>query len=577
MALRRFSRVLVVLAALLALPVASAHAAATEPPQLLAGANSKWISGNFIQQTGLNCSTAILGSSYTEVMVSGVASYGGLPAVPKVNDPYWTALLVAIPGNPCGSGSSSVVTTLILPPSTQVDSTRPIKCYGLPRNHDENTPWQDLGNQSWNFLGSSGPYCPTQPSISPYHQGGLQFGFRPLANGQFFWIFVPVKSSGPLIGAAGPSPGHGFTWLTDATGVYANPGRSFVWANILQGGSGNPFIFFSKDPTMLPYWDASAPDLPPNTPENPTPNPMPTHSRVEWFANLYSGFHPGSFCWAMYKGSSVATGQLVATCPTDPNKWKSGVTNISDSWFVEGGGPNKGYVPFSYDDDPPGTTFTVRWTFTPSDGAPVATKDVTFRTLNGPDVDGDGVGANEDSCPNVKGNLANGCVPGVQEDPDKDGVYGGADLCPTLDGQGSLNGCPGGIIPDIPKPPENKSLVATLLTKSGTAFKRSALTKGAPVKFECTVDSAASGALSITKKVATTLRIKTTKKQKAVTIASGKGQCKAVGGGSLKLKLASATKKKVLKAKKPFPAALAVKLTAAGQIPVTVKRPVKVR
>ena len=63
-----------------ALPVAGAGAAATEPPQLLAGANSKWISGSIIQQTGLNCSTAILGEPYTEVMVSGSASYGGLPS-----------------------------------------------------------------------------------------------------------------------------------------------------------------------------------------------------------------------------------------------------------------------------------------------------------------------------------------------------------------------------------------------------------------------------------------------------------------------------------------------------------------
>ena len=39
----------------------------------------KWISGDFLQQTGLNCSTAILGEPYTEVMVSGSASYGGLP------------------------------------------------------------------------------------------------------------------------------------------------------------------------------------------------------------------------------------------------------------------------------------------------------------------------------------------------------------------------------------------------------------------------------------------------------------------------------------------------------------------
>ena len=98
----------------------------------------------------------------------------------------------------------------------------------------------------------------------------------------------------------------------------------------------------------------------------------------------------------------------------------------------------------------------------------------------------------------VKGTLPNGCLPAVQADPDKDGVYGAADLCPALDGQGAFNGCPGGIIPEIIKPPENKTLVATLLTKSGTAFKRASLAKGAPVKFECTVDSAANGTLSIT-------------------------------------------------------------------------------
>ena len=92
-------RVLVVLAALLALPVAGAQAAATEPPQLLAP-GGKWISGDFLQQTGLNCSTAILGEPYTEVMVSGSASYGGLSSVPKVNDPYWTAFLVVDPGQP---------------------------------------------------------------------------------------------------------------------------------------------------------------------------------------------------------------------------------------------------------------------------------------------------------------------------------------------------------------------------------------------------------------------------------------------------------------------------------------------
>jgi hypothetical protein len=118
--------------------------------------------------------------------------------------------------------------------------------------------------------------------------------------------------------------------------------------------------------------------------------------------------------------------------------------------------------------------------------------------------------------------------------------------------------------------------VATLLTKSGALFKRASLARGAPVKFECTVDSAASGTLSISKKVATTLGIKTKRTQKTVAIASGKGACKAAGGGSLKLKLLRAYARKVKRARKPFPASLAVKLTAPGQISVTVKRPVKV-
>jgi hypothetical protein len=196
--------------------------------------------------------------------------------------------------------------------------------------------------------------------------------------------------------------------------------------------------------------------------------------------------------------------------------------------------------------------------------------------LAGLNQHGDGVPNNEtDACPAVKGTLANGCLPAVQDDPDKDGVYGPADLCPAGDGQGALNGCPGGVVPDVPKPPVTKTLVATLLTKGGTAFKRASLTKGAPVTFECTLDSSATGTLSITKKVAAKLRIKT--KKKTLGIASGKGRCRAAGGGTLRLKLVRAYASKVKKAKKPFPASLAVKLTAPGQTPVTAKRAVKVR
>jgi hypothetical protein len=571
-------RVLAVLAALLALPAATAQAV-TEPPQLLAGANSKWISGDLLSQTGLNCSTAILGEPYTEIMVSGIASYGGLQSVPKVGQQYWTGFLVSIPGNPCGSGSSSVVTTLVLPPHTQtaIDATHPIKCFGLPRNATSTTPWQDVTNQSWSFLGSSGPYCPTQPSVSPYHQGGLQFGFRPLANGQLFWIFVPVKSDAQLVGA-GTSPADGFRWLTDATGVYANPGLSTVWANVLPNAGANPFVYFAQEPAAIPFWKEDALNDPGN-------GNITTKSRVEWLANLYSAGKAGNFCWQLHKVTPPDPGLKIDSCSPPWPGWDPTITNAGDLWQVFGSGeakgPNGGYSPLYYDDDPPGTSFFVRWRFIPTDGSAPVFKDAPFTTLTGPDQDGDSVPNNgADACPGVKGTLPNGCLPAVQADPDKDGVYGAADLCPNQDGQGAANGCLGGIVPDIPKPPDPPKptpLVATLLTKSGTVFKKASLTKGAPVKFECTVDSAASGVLSITKKVATKLRIKTKKKQKTVGIASGKGQCKAVGGGSLKLKLLRAYATKVKKAKKPFPASLAVKLTAAGQTPVTVKRPVKVR
>jgi hypothetical protein len=553
--------------------------AVVEPPQLVAGANSKWISGDLLQQTGLNCS--ILGSSYTEVMVSGIAAYGGAPngAVPKANDPYWTSFLVSIPGNPCGTGSSSVVTTVILPPNTQIDTSRQIKCYGLPRNATDTTPWEDLTNASWDFLGQSGPYCASQASPSPYHSGGNQIGFRPLANGQLFWVFVPVKSTAELKGAAAPSPGDGFTWLTDATGVYANPGRSFVWANVLPNAGSNPFVYFARDPTIIPFWKDDAPN-------NPTTG-LPTKNRAEWFANLYSAFKTGTFCWELHYGSSPgpsATPAVSSCPPTGYPGWNGTVTTAGDLWQVFGDGPNGGYVPFSYDDDPPGTAFTVRWKFIYNDnGTKVVSKDAHFTTLAGPDQDGDGVPNNgSDACPNVKGTLPNGCLPAVQEDPDKDGVYGTDDKCPSQDGQGALNGCPGGIVPTPgpnPEPgpgPGPIPLVGKVLVKKGATFKRAALARGAPVKFTCTVDSAAAGALGITAKVANKLGIKTKRGQKTVAIATGKGQCDDAAGGGLKLKLVRAYARKVKRARRGFPASLSVKLTAPGQTPVTMKQSVKV-
>jgi len=233
---------------------------------------------------------------------------------------------------------------------------------------------------------------------------------------------------------------------------------------------------------------------------------------------------------------------------------------------VDGHGPNGGFTPFYYGDN---ETYTVEWVFTHDGPGSPAKASTTFTTLNGADPDHDGVGAADDACPDLKGTLGNGCNVPTQPDPDQDGVYGDADKCPTVPGAGALNGCPGGI---IPAPQVLTGILSGV--KSGALLKKKTLGKGLTVKFTCTVDSSAKGALTITKKTAGKLRIKT--KKKTVTIASGKGLCSKASGGKLKLKLARAYAKQVKRAKKKFPASLAVSLTAPNQTPVTMKRPVKV-
>jgi hypothetical protein len=118
-------------------------------------------------------------------------------------------------------------------------------------------------------------------------------------------------------------------------------------------------------------------------------------------------------------------------------------------------------------------------------------------------------------------------------------------------------------------------LAGTLGIKRGALIKKAALAKGAPIKLECTVDSAAKGTLTITKKVAKKLRIKLKRTQKKVVIAKGSGRCDADSGGTLKLKVVRAHAKKLKRARKKFPAALAIGLTAPGQAPVTLKQTVK--
>jgi hypothetical protein len=459
------TRVLLILVALLLAVPASARA--VDPEQTVGGVGSKWFSGDLLSQTGENC--AVLGSPYTETMVSGVAEYGGLTDVPRVGQQYWTAFLVSIPGDPCGTGSSSVETDLVLPPNTSVDTSLPIRCFGQPSGA---STFEELTNSTWSFMGQTGRYCPTQATPSAFHQGGLSFGFRPLATGQLFEIFVPVITSSTLVGA-GHSPPDGFYWLTDATGVYANPGLSTVWANVFASGTGSaPFIYFARTPAAIPFWKADA--------------PAGTQNRVEFFANLYTAGQAGTLCFQIIR---ISDSSVRADCHTSGVNF-NGTISAGQPDLLQltatgsAVGPNGGYAPVAFDPPTAGQPGTgewdqdmkVVWTFTYSGGS--VSGQAPFHTLAGPDTDGDGVPDASDACPTVKGTLPNGCQPPVQTDPDGDGVFGAADQCPTVNGQGSLNGCP-------PTPP-HQDLPPTLTTsKSSITSSGGHLTVGSGLRVTC--------------------------------------------------------------------------------------------
>ena len=109
-----------------------------------------------------------------------------------------------MPGNPCGSGSTGVVTELVLPRATTIDPTRPIRCFYLPRNATNTNQFEEVTGQTWSAFGSTGDICPAAPRPGVDHQGAQNIGYRPLPSGSMLEIFVP--SPPPLRSAAPADP-----------------------------------------------------------------------------------------------------------------------------------------------------------------------------------------------------------------------------------------------------------------------------------------------------------------------------------------------------------------------------------
>ncbi len=545
---RSFPHVLLALLAALTLFAVLPAMASAAPEDTVAGAGKKWFSGSFGSVSGTNCS--IIGGSYSETMVNGFSSYGGAPGggVVRIGDKYWASITVGIPGNQCPNGSDIVVTDLVLPPGTSYDPSRGIRCFSTHRFSDA---WYESTNENWDMrpigINAYGRTCPTGPT-SAFSGSGIGFDGRGLANGQKFQMFVPVVSTQNLVGIGNSQ--HKFIWVVTPLASYGNFQTS-SWANVFAAGSSTPFIYFARDPSVVPFWNKAA--------------SAGQENQVEYFANLFSNFQPGAFCWDLYNGSS-ASGSPALSCDTPGMVFNSAVTAASDSWYLTGNGPNGGAVSWFVQPAFYGQNYTLRFRFTPSSGpgagSPIYSTPQTFKTLSGPDEDGDGVpNDGTDQCPTQASTSANGCPTSLLlADPDGDGVAGSKDKCPSLAKIGALDGCP--------------TLAATFgkLPK----FKRSKLGKGVSFPVTCSLDTPVTADLIVKASVAKKLKLKVKKGAKTVSIGSASATCKAAGGAKLKLKLTKKAKKPVAKSKKSIKATLNLTFTpGGGVVPVSASKPVK--
>ena len=407
--------------------------------------------------------------------------------------------------------------------------------------------WYDRPTETWDMrtigINAWGRTCATGPTAA-FSGSGIGFDGRGLANGQMFKMFVPVKSTQVLVGMGNSS--HKFTWVVTPLASYGSF-QTTSWANVFSSSAPtSPYIYFAREPSVVPFWDNAA--------------VAGQKNKAELFANLFSNFQTGTFCYKLYAGTS-ASGSPVLNC----DGFNGAIPNTSDSWYAEGPGPNGGAVPFYFDPPDFGQNFTVQWTFTPSSGPVVNSAPITFKALAGPDEDGDGIPNNgTDQCPTQSGTEANGCPPSLSaNDPDGDGLVGAKDKCPTSAGIGTADGCP--------------VATAKLTAAFGKLpkFKRKALAKGTIFPVTCSILSPVKANLTVSKSVAKKLKLKIKKGAKTASIGSASGSCKPAGGAKLKLKLSSKAKKPVTKAKKAIKAKLTVIFTPAGGVaPVTVVKSV---
>ncbi len=432
------------LMAVLAFTTAPAQASVSDPNATVAGANTKWFSGNLLSMWGLNCSTAILGSAYNEIMIQGYATYGGAPSggAPRVNETYYAVINLSEPGFPCGTGISIPELRLRLPANTQlaIDAQHPIRCFVTPRFqsvYDETTNagnWRIDAVKDANGNPLTGPWC--RPNPIQLDQFTYSIGTPAMANGTMHKVYVPIRSTSTLSNQA-------LQWeVRDPVtmeGMQLSEARVWVFPTNLNQASPN---FFFPDKAVSAYWDTKA--------------AAGQQSKVELFMNLYTGGQAGSLCYQLRFKSDQS---IAGDCSVDPgfNGTVQAGQSVVQLLVPQNSplrGPNGGYAPFYFNQPYWDTEFQLQWTFRGQSNQVLATSQwFDVRTLAGPDGDGDGVIDSQDKCATTPGTKADaGCPPSLPADTDGDGVVGVQDKCPSTPGNGSLDGCPASAAPPAPAP-----------------------------------------------------------------------------------------------------------------------------
>jgi hypothetical protein len=321
--------------------VATAAAAATLA-SLAAGSSAHaaagWFEGNSDYQSG---STCFGGPSGYGQLTSNSVAYWTDPAAsyPAVGDKYWIRITTGAIGFGCPGGIDDVGYDLVLPAGTKLAidlaSTNPddkVRCFGYSSATGKTF---ELTDQLWNAPWDTAhkyKYCDSTKLPTPGTYG-WNLGYRMLAQGQSFWLTVPVVSTRALKGMAeAGDASKAVAGITSSVNTLAAP---YQWETVFDRAAS---VSYPAD-AVTQVTDAGA--------------------RVSGIVDSY--FRPGKVYVDIGEGTSGAYTATAGPFAVDDSSWR---WRVDEDWSAL----------------TPGTDYSWRVRFVDAGGATTAGPNRTFRT-----------------------------------------------------------------------------------------------------------------------------------------------------------------------------------------------------